>query len=162
MLRDCIIRDASLTELFVVRSGAMAKLAADLRDRFTQAVLPVNASIQDADVVPLMDLLDDYNFRRLVCSFGVGFSLNGRGIPIERMRYGKVIVLHDESPKGKMVAGRVLTIFRLHFPELIDAGTIYTATVSRALESELVDVMHSGNRRKSVVPPAESPPSSGS
>ena len=78
MLSDCISKDRSVAEIFVVQSGKAATLAESMRDRFTQAVLPVDATIVRAEGTTLDEVLDNDDFKNIVASLGVGIWLDSQ------------------------------------------------------------------------------------
>jgi DNA gyrase/topoisomerase IV subunit B len=100
-----------------------------MRDRWTQAVLAVDQSMVDVDAVDLDAMLDDRSCRRLISAFGIGFVLPGFEIPLERLRYGRIVVVVDDSAAGRMVGARVVSFLRRYLAPVVENGLVYEARI---------------------------------
>ena len=152
MLADCICKDASNAELFVVQAS-LAPVAMQVRNRMTQAVLGVNSSVTKIEGASLDTLLDDQQVKGIIAALGIGFCVFGDGssLDLARLRYGKIIVVFERTPEGKYVCEQVLTLFQRFFRPIVQAGHVFVA-VPKVLEVQddatfETDVMAPASRR---------------
>ena len=134
MLNDCISKDRSVAEIFMVQSGRAAALAKSTRDRFTQAVLPVDGAIDRTEGAPLDEILENDDFQNIVASLGVGICLDsqsaGSTFRIDRLRYGKIILVTDESPEGASIRTQIVLLLHRFMRPLLQGGCVYTLPVT--------------------------------
>jgi len=62
--------------------------------------------------------------RNIVTALGCGI---GETFDLDRLRYGKVILLMDADSDGHHISVLALTFFYRHMPDLIDAGKVFLA-----------------------------------
>src|SRR4051794_39935246 len=98
MLSDCVIKDASVCEVFMVQED-FAVIAKAMRDRLTHAVLPIGSTILKIDSASVDEVLDDRDVLNIVACLGVGFCATEEVRELEfslaHLRYGKVIIAMD-------------------------------------------------------------------
>lgn len=130
-LSDCINKDPALTELFIVQSNYFVQ-AKEARDRMGQAVLPVDDSIAKIKGSELGDLLDDDNIKSIIASLGVGISMGrGRGLlDLSCLRYGKVIIVCDETAAGIHIRAQIVTFFKRFNRPIMDRRRIFVPAQS--------------------------------
>ena len=69
-------------------------------------------------------VLENKELADLVTALGCGV---GKNFDINRMRYGKVIILADADSDGHHIATLLLTFIYRHLPQLMTAGRVYLA-----------------------------------
>jgi DNA gyrase subunit B len=123
-LADCSSNSREATELFLVEGDSAGGSAKQARDRETQAILPLRGKILNSASITLAKALQNEELRNIVEALGCGI---GQTFNINKLRYGKVILLMDADSDGDHIAVLALTFFFRFLPELIMDGRIYLA-----------------------------------
>jgi DNA gyrase subunit B len=144
-LSDCIEKDPTHTELFIVEGDSAAGPAKGARDRRFQAVLPIKGKILNVERARVDKALDNDEIKALISSLGTGidFSIGrdkdeddeaesksngkGEGFDITKLRYGKIIILTDADVDGEHIRTLLLTFFYRYMKELLTGEKIYLA-----------------------------------
>ena len=123
-LADCSVRDAEMTELFIVEgdsAGGSAKMA---RDRSIQAVLPLRGKILNVERVQEHRALSSDTITSLITAIGTGI---GPEFDLSKARYHKIVIMTDADVDGAHIRILLLTFFYRYMKPMIDAGYIYVA-----------------------------------
>ena len=123
-LADCSVRDAEMTELFIVEgdsAGGSAKMA---RDRSIQAVLPLRGKILNVERVQEHRALSSDTIQALITAIGTGVD---QEFDINKARYHKIVIMTDADVDGAHIRILLLTFFYRYMRPMIDAGYIYVA-----------------------------------
>jgi DNA gyrase subunit B len=123
-LYDCSSRDARESELFIVEGNSAAGSAVKARDPRRQAILPIRGKILNVERARVDKMLKNAEIQALIMAIGAGLADD---FEVEKIRYGKVIILADADVDGSHIRTLLLTFFLRQMKPLIEAGHVYAA-----------------------------------
>ena len=129
-LADCSVRDAELTELFIVEGDSAGGSAKDGRRRDIQAILPLRGKILNVERVGDHRAFSSDTIQSLITAIGTGVtnaSGDGGDFDITKARYHKIIIMTDADVDGAHIRILLMTFFYKYMRPLIDAGYVYAA-----------------------------------
>ena len=123
-LRECTSKKRDNTELFIVEGDSALGPYLYVRDRATQAILPIRGKILNTTFKDLKEIVKNNEICDIANSMGCGI---GSGCDASKSRYERIIISADADPDGLQINCLVLAVFINCFPDMVKQGRVYVS-----------------------------------
>lgn len=123
-LVECTSRKRDDTELFIVEGDSAMGPYLYVRDKATQAVLPIRGKILNTTYKDLKEIIQNKEICDIANSIGCGI---GAQCDASKSRYERIIISADADPDGLQINCLVLAVFINLFPDMVKQGRVFVS-----------------------------------
>lgn len=123
-LVECTSKKRDNTELFIVEGDSALGPYKYVRDKTTQAILPLKGKILNVTFKDIKDTIKNNEICDIANSIGCGI---GTACDASKSRYERIIISADADPDGLQINCLVLAVFINLFPDMVRSGRVYVS-----------------------------------
>ena len=123
-LADCSSKNADECEVYIVEGDSAGGSAKQGRNRKYQAILPLWGKMLNVEKSRADKIYNNDKLKPVIQAIGAGV---GADFDVNKIRYGKVVIMADADVDGAHIRTLLLTFFFRYMRPLIENGNVFLA-----------------------------------